>query len=425
MGSSTSSTNLPLDIPSSSQLFVQNFYPTHKAVIINSIEDKEDYQNHVSFYIAHLNNNTVNNTELNDDNDDDDNNNNNINTNSTLMKSNNIMANAYTKPVDIDKEQSYIEVSRVYLECLPKISMRTIMNQIKLYKQNKQNNSNNSDVWKGRSPSVQEIISIFLDETISNLADKKARIFKLLDKLVIYNHELLNQKMNEFHYKELEYLCSNNEEEEQKALQYRYSLTDIYKPKSHLSALEIQNGYDGYNFPHNSHSFFNWRLYTPELFEVLNKQIVNHQAGNHPFGYVGTNVKIIKSNHKHYQKYKDDTYIRYIRQGEQFYEIYCDYNNLRIIIIDNDYDPQSNYSLRAYKLLYWYYDTEKMQKVFGTFLFQWQNSEYIFSIINYDATNQKTTFIQHHSAKTLHDFIFFILPTFAKKLVKNNLYIVI
>ena len=442
MGSSASSnlTDLPLNIPSSSQLFVQNFYPTHKAVIINSIpiEEQEDYQNHVSFYIAHLNNNA---TEL-DDNADD-----NSNVNLTLMKSNNIMANAYTKPVETDKEQSYIEVSRVYLECLPKISMIKIINQIKNYKANAGTAvagtavagtavpcnpaSDEKEGWKGRSPSgrspststLQEIIFIFLNDVNPNVDDKKNKIYKLLDKLVIYNHPILNQKMNEFHYKELEYLCNN--EGEEKALEHRYSLTNMYKPKTHLSAFEIQNGYNGYNFPHKSHSFFIWRLYTSELFEVLNKQIMNHQIGNHPFGYVGTNVKIIKSNNKHYNKHKDDTYIRYIRQGEQFYEIYCDLNNLRIIIIDNDYDPKSNNSLRGYKLLYWYYDTEKMQKIFGTFLFEWQDLEYKFSIINYDITNKKTTFIQHHSVKTFHEFIFFILPTFAKKLVKNNLYIVI
>lgn len=377
----------PLLLLNTNSMIVQNFYPEKKSVLLTPISDLQGYQQAAHAYVHQLNHKNGTSIEFKTDES--------SVTTMMMMKTNNTFANAYTRPIEAEDENAYIQISQVHMEYFPRLSITQLVEH--------------ADVMI-KLTTLHQRDAIEVKRQVNNYLNTISTPYK---------YTKTNDEMNTFHRQELKIYVSSsstdtNEKKEQDRDQDREAEVINYR---------IQ--WLGKDIFHFQDCLFMWTKYSASVYEQYKQKYasVDHIK---PIGYpTHRPVKIIKiSDPKIYNQYKEDQYTILLKQTEYFYELYCD-SNLRVIIMDNDMEDVNSYELRKYKLFYWYFDNKKHQRVYGTFVFDWINSQFVFSLIQSDLSTDKTIYIQSYAVDTLDELLWCVLPDEdSRLLVKNNLYIV-
>lgn len=378
----------------------------------------------------------------------------------SAASTNNILANMYTEPFkNDDKEKQIIKkICQVSLEYFPKLSIQTIINNHKLIQpelelenrndkkiiqnteqsqqpqQNetiesiksideKDQKNDNSTTTITTNPMSQIVYNTLLNKYIQ-LLNKNTNLFNL----PVYINESLNTQINEYHQQEFKQLINN------KIIKYNMPLSPAQNKDVDLNPglspgldltldLDIQiidtikeTRQEFINQQIQLHGKFQnqflWRKYVPEL-------KIEYQAYIIPFGYLGLDFKIVDDQHTYdYHKNK-----KCILKSEIFYEVYYDLTRLRILIIDNN--NIKHLDIANYQILYWYYDPLDMQFVFGNYEFKFEDKKYKFYLKNNSASTSKKTYIQFYEIDEFEDFLFYILPLYAKQLVKDKMLVIV
>jgi len=397
-------------IPKSSELFIQHLHDnTSKVVIVNYIKDKEVYIEHAKELLLHrINENTnkigINNNNNNNENTNkiDNDNKSNINVNNDIVEKRyialedlhmNIFADAFTSIDNLPsknfiKENTYIEISTVQLEYLPKISMLDYIKHYNIFQQEKK------ILMNEHKSSILNFQQMYIKKTESLLLLSSSR----------YENISLDDTCNKLHKSEITNLFDDYQNNGIKATQQLRSsfITDLVKSHNHF----ISN--------------FMWRQYTPEIRELYKTRELSV-----PFGYVGQHVKIVTP--KNNINTTNDTYNKYILCNDLFYNVDYTLNQLKLIVIDNNIQNIEHYRLAQYKIFFWYYDKDQMQMIFGTYEFEWINQIYKFYLQQDNNNNNKggIYYLIKYEIPLFEDFLFHILPPYAKNLVNQNLYIVL